>query len=319
MAVAAAVVFLLWPTCILAQERGQGERPRGREAERGREPLTPEQMAERQKQMKAGLERQAEFLTGAAKGFEARRDELKAMAAKETLSVSPPPPQLLGTRDARGGSSFAVRTAMLRRGGDPRRGGPGPEGGATLPGTFEVANTDELKKAIAKAADAYAAALPLFDEQKKAIEAELKQAEAGGNQDPATARERMTAARDLMTKAAKAQSAAGDAEAELQLLLARAWLGVAKDKVTGDEAKAGAAKALDALDKYLALKTQADELEQKIDKEATALQEALGQVLPALAPRGREGRGGPGAEGGPRDTNRGERRERARPDRGGGI
>jgi len=293
-----AVVALLWPLGAVAGERG-GEPPRGREPERGREPLTPEQLAERQKQMKANLERQTEFVTNMAKGSEARRDELKAMAAKETIPVAPPSPQLLGSRDARGGSAAAARMAMLRRGPDPR-GGPGREGAPAAPGTFDVPTTEELKKAIAKAADAYTAALPVLEEQKKAIETELKQLEAGGQPDPATGRERMAAARDLMTKGAKAQAAAGDAEAELQLLLAKAWLGVAKEKVTGDEAKAGAAKALEALDKFLALKAQLDELEGKIEQQATALQEGLGQVLPALAPRGREGRGEP--------PERGERR-----------
>jgi len=286
LATLAPVVFLLWPAFALAAERGGGERPKGPEAGPGRQPLTPEQLAERQKQMKAGLERQAEFLTATAKGFEARRDELKAMAAKDTLSVNPPFPQMIGSRDWRGGSSFAMRAAMLRRGG------PGPEGGAPRPGTFDVPNTDELKKAIAKALDAYAALLPLFDEQKKALDAQLKQAEAGTPPDPAAMRDRMAATRDLMTKLTKAQAAVGDAEAALQLLQTKAWLGVAKDKVAGDEAKAAAAKALDALDKYLALKAQLDDLEQKIDKEATAFQEGLGQVLPALAPSGRGGREG---------------------------
>jgi len=306
-ALAAAVILLLWPTCLLAQERGEGERPRGRDPERGREPLTAEQMAERQKQMKAGLERQAEFASTAAKAFEARRDELKAMADKETVSATPPPPQLFASQGSRGGPNWAMRAAMLRRGGQPGREGAAP------PGTFEVPNTDELKKAIAKAVDAYSAALPLFDEQKKAIEALLKQAEAGGEQDPAAARGRMAASQELMTKVFKAQAAAGDAEAQVQLLLAKGWLGVAKDKVEGDEAKAGAAKALDALDKYLALKAQLDDLEQKIDEQATALQEGLGKVLPALAPPrgGRDGRGGPG-DGGER------REERPRqPNRGG--
>ncbi|HUT32711.1 MAG TPA: hypothetical protein VNE39_04450 [Planctomycetota bacterium] len=310
---AAAVVLLLWPTCVLAQERGEGERPRGREPVRGREPLTAEQIAERQKQMKAGLERQAEFASTAAKGFEARRDELKAMAGKDTLPATPPPPQLFGTQGVRGGQNWAMRAAISRRGGDPRGGQPGREA-ATPPGTFEVANTDELKQAIAKAVDAYSAALPLFDEQKKAIEALLKQAEAGGDQDPAAARGRMAASQELMTKVLKAQTGAGDAEAGVQLLLAKAWLGVAKDKVAGDEAKAGAAKALEALDKYLALKAQLDDLAQKIDEQTAALQEGLGKVLPALAPPrgGRDGRGRPGDGGGRRE-------ERPRPPNRGGL
>ena len=165
------------------------------------------------------------------------------------------------------------------------------EGGGTRPGAFEVPNNDELKKAITKAMEAYDAAIPLLGEQKMSVEADLKRIDAGGEQDPATMRDRMMATRDLMTKVNKAQTTAGDAEAELQLLEAKAWLTVAKDKVEGDEAKAGAAKALDALDKYLALKAQLDELELKIEQEATALQEGLGKVLPALAPQGRGGRG----------------------------
>ncbi|MBM4040770.1 MAG: hypothetical protein FJ290_19880 [Planctomycetes bacterium] len=304
LALAAAVALLLWPAYLLAGERGEGERPKGREPERGREPLTPEQAAERQKQMKAGLERQAEFVANTAKGFEARRDELKAMAAKDTLPTPPPPPQLLATRDSRGGASWAMRAAMMRRGAPPGR------EGFTPPGTFDVPNTDELKKAIDKAMDAYTAALPLFDEQKKAIEAMLKQAEAGGDPDPAAARGRITASQELMTKVTKAQTAAGDAEAALQVLLAKAWLGVAKDKVTGDEAKAAAAKAIEALDKYIALKAQLDELDAKIEEQSTALQEGMGKVLPALAPQrgGREGRGEPGEGRPPRDERPGPTR-----------
>ena len=209
-----------------------------------------------------------------------------------------------------------MRAAMMRRGGDARGGQPGREG-ATPPGTFEVTNTDELKQAITKAADAYAAALPLFEEQKKAVEALLKQVEAGGEQDPAAMRGRMGASQELMTKVTKAQSEAGDAEIALQLLLAKAWLGVVKDKVEGDEAKAATAKAIEALDKYLALKAQLDELQPKMEEQATALQEGLGKVLPALAPQrgGRDGRGAP-RDGGER---REPREERPRPTKGGDL
>jgi len=293
LAALAPVVFLLWPLCGAAAEHGAVERPKAPEAGPGRQPPTPEQLAERQKQMKANLERQAEFLSATAKGFEARRDELKAMAAKDTLAVNPPFPQMIGSRDARGGPGAAMRAAMGRH-----PGGPGPEAGTPRPGTFDVANSDDLKKAIAKALDAYAAALPLFDEQKKAIDDQLKQAEGGAQPDPAAMRDRMAATRDLMTKFNKAQTAVGDAEAALQLLQTKAWLDVAKDKVADDQAKAAAAKALEALDKYIALKAQLDDLEQKIDKEAAALQEGLGQLLPALMP-GRGGREGQGPRGGP--------------------
>ncbi len=320
--VLAAIIALLCPTWLLAQERGEGERPKGREAERGKEPMTPEQMAERQKQFKAGLERQAGYVTNMAKGCEARRDELKAMAGKETLTATPPPPQLFGSQALHAGANLGMRAAMMaRRGPDPRGGQPGREG-FTPPGTFEVANTDELKKAIAKAVEAYGVAIPLFDEQKKGVEAMLKQAEAGGEQDPAAVRGRFAASQELMAKVTKAQAAVGDAESTLQLLLAKAWLAIAKEKVAGDEAKAAAAKATEALDKYLALKAQLDELAQKIDEQATAIQEGLGKVLPSLAPPrgGGDERGGPrdggGREGGGREG--GERREERPAPRNGG-
>ena len=101
----------------------------------------------------------------------------------------------------------------------------------------------------------------------------------------------------LTAKLAKAQAAVADAEADLQLLQTQAWLAVAKEKLPDEQAKAAASKALDALDRFLPLKAQIDDLKQKLGQEAAALQEGLGQVLPTLAPAG-GGRGGPGPGGG---------------------
>jgi len=287
VSMAGVALCLLLAPCLVAGEREAGDRGRERRGGREREPLTEEQIAERRERMKQGLERQLESTDRLAKGFEARRDELNARAAKETISVGPPPMHLLGQRDARGGRSLAMRAAMMRRQGGPQR----PEG-RERPGTFEVANSDELKKATVKTVEAYDAAVVALGEQKKAIEAQIAQAGAADRPDPAAARQRMTASRELMDKVARTQTAAGDAEAALQFAQTKAWLVAAKEKVAEEEPKAAATKALEALEKYLALKAQMDELEAKLDQEAAALREGLEGVLPAVMPQGRGRRGG---------------------------
>ena len=282
----AGVVLLSWAAGAWAEERRGGDR----EARRGRQPLTPEETAKRMERMKKGLEQRIARMAETAESLKARREELTALAAKATLPADPPSPYLFGPQMARGGRALAMRMASRRRGG------PGAAEGRARPenpARLEVANTDDLKKALAGAADAYAALLPLLEEQKKATQQQLDQLAPDAKPEPgagrARGREAMAAARELMQKLQSAQAAVGDAEGDVDLLLATAWLEAAAKKLTSDEAKDAAAKAQEALTQYLALKPQLAELQQKVDQQLTTLQDSFRKMTADLV---RQRRGG---------------------------
>ena len=114
-------------------------------------------------------------LAATVKAVQARRDQLNILAAKDTFPVAPPALQLPLSQDGRGAAPSALRTATPGRGGrGPET--PVPEAAGPRPGTFDVANTSDLKKAFVKAIDAYAVLLPLLDEQKKSLDDQLQQA-----------------------------------------------------------------------------------------------------------------------------------------------
>ena len=272
-----ATVVLFSTISLLAQEEGGDRpRPRGERPARGRTP-TPEEAAKRAERMKASLEQRLKQIGQMAENLKARRDELAAMAGKTTVATGPPSSQLLSAQGARGGRAQAMRMAFRRRGRPDAAARPAG------PTTIEVNISPELKKAAEDAAAAYGALLPILDEQRQATQADRDRA---GAAEPGADREqmqaRMTASRELSQRVGDAQAAVGDAEAEIELLLANAWLGAASTKLTDEDAKAAAAAAQEALANYLKLKPQLVGLEEKIGKEATALQEGLRAIMMGL-------------------------------------
>ena len=302
LAVLAAAALVSWATAALAGEGAEADRRKAREeraarARGGRQPLTAEEMAKRTERMKAALKQRVTYMTRTIENLQTRREELTAMAAKPAVSVAPPSSQLFSAQGARGGRASAMRMAYRRR--------PGADPAAPRPGTLEAPNTEDLKKAIAGAGDAYAALLPLLEEQRQAAQKQIAEggAQPGRGADREAARAAMEAARKLSEKMGDAQTAVGNAEAEIDLLLAKAWLEAAAAKATTDDAKAAVAAAQAALTEFLALRPQLAELEQKIGEQSTALQDSLRKIMGGFA-RQRAG-GRPGA---PREPGEGRRR-----------
>lgn len=202
--------------------------------------------------------------------WRARRDELEAMASKERIRLGPPWWLSYRVLGYGGAGSFLMQVGRL-----PVR--PGRSGAGVLPSTqasttFEMSNTDELRKAIRRAVDAYTAYLPALDRQRKTMTATR----------PRGQRPTRAQAEAAMAAAEEASRAVRYAEADVQLLLAHAWLGAAADRLGIEESKAAAAETQRSLARCLALRPRIAEIDQEVVKEAYAIRSGLVRVITEL-------------------------------------
>ena len=284
-----ALLMLLCPVAM-AQEAAEGEKTKPRRREKkAKAALTPEQIAERAEKMKAKLQKDVTRLDETLTSLQVRHDALSAMTAQTTLTVGPPSPRVfdVGSSEVKGrgrrGSTLASKGLSRRaRRGKKQSDVAAPES----PATVEVANTEEIKKALKAAVDAHFALLPLLDEQRKGLVAQVAGMEAGGDVG-ATGKgkkSRELGPPELRQKIQDAQLTVAKAEEDLQLLLAKAWLDSASTKLTTEDAKTGASLAQAAFADYLKLRTELATLEQQMSEKASVLGDGIEKALAELAP-----------------------------------
>jgi hypothetical protein len=176
-----------------------------------------------------------------------------------------------------------------------------------------VADTEELKAAALKAAQACTRLNEALAKQKADIDTALAAREAGTEAGKGAGREKGGMATGTMADVQNAQAALSAAEQGLQLASAKVWLDGITGKLQGDPAKSGAAAAKTAIQNYLALQGQLTELQKKVAQEGTTFQDAVKAIQNELSPQKPAGeKGGKRGEGG---TNP----EKPRKDRGEGA